>query len=52
MKVTIANWTDVDANLIINGKKDHSVGVITTYISREIQFQTSEIDCPHVTGTS
>jgi hypothetical protein len=28
-------------------KKDEVVGVITTYISWEIHFHTSGIDCPH-----
>ena len=30
----------------INGNKDEVVGVIMTYISREIHFHTSKIGCP------
>jgi hypothetical protein len=30
---------------VIDGKKDEVVGVIMTYISREIHFHTSGIDC-------
>ena len=33
---------------VIDKKKDEDVGVITNYISHEIQFYTSGIDCPHV----
>jgi hypothetical protein len=31
----------------IDGKKAEDVGVITTYISREIHFHISMIDCPN-----
>ena len=47
-KVVIPDPTNVDAKFIINRKKDKVVGLITTYISREIHFHTSDINCPHV----
>ena len=39
--------SDAQKKFVIDGKKDEFVGVITTYISCEIQFHTSRIDCPH-----
>jgi hypothetical protein len=36
---------DDSRKFIIDGKKDDVVGVVTTYISREIHFHTSGIDC-------
>jgi hypothetical protein len=47
MKVVIPNPTDDHMNFIVDGKKDESVGVITTYISQEIHFNLSGIDCCH-----
>ena len=38
MKTTIANLTDVDPKFSIDVNKDDVVGVIMTYISREIHF--------------
>jgi hypothetical protein len=32
---------------VVDGKKDEVVGVIMTYISWEIHFHLSGIDCPH-----
>jgi len=32
---------------IVDGNKDESMGVIINYLSWEIQFHTSETDCPH-----
>ena len=46
-KTAITNPTDVDAKFVINVKNDEIVGVNTTYISREIHFHTSGLDCPH-----
>ena len=45
MKMTIPETTDAAAKFVINGKKYEAGGVITTYISREIHFHTSRIDC-------
>ena len=39
--------SDALAKFDINKKKDDVVGVITTYISRDIWFHTNVIDCPH-----
>jgi len=38
---------DAHTKFIIVGKKHEAVEIITTYISREIRFHTSTIDCPH-----
>lgn len=46
-KVLIPNPFDAQEKFVIARKKDEVVGVITTYISCEIWFQTSGIDCPH-----
>jgi hypothetical protein len=47
MKIVILDTTYDQAKIVFDGKKDDVVGVITTYISREIQFHISGIDCPH-----
>ena len=46
-KAAILDQSNALAKFVINRKKDEVVGVITTYISQEIQFHTSGIDCPH-----
>ena len=47
MKVSILDPTDSQETFVIDGKKDEVVGVITTYISREIRFHSSRIDYPY-----
>ena len=47
MKVSIPDSSNDQAKFVIDRKKDEVAGVITTYISREMQFHTSGIDCPH-----
>jgi hypothetical protein len=46
-KIVIPYPTDDRENFAIDGKKDESLGVITTYISREIHFHISGINYPH-----
>ena len=46
-KTMISYLKDDQQKFVINGKKDEVVGLISTYISREICFHTSNIDCPH-----
>ena len=46
MKTIIVDFMDVDGEFIIDVKNDDVVAVIIAYISREICFQTSGIDCP------
>jgi len=46
-KTAILVPTDDYMKLTVNGKKDEVVGVIMTYISWEIRFNTTRIDCPH-----
>jgi len=45
--IVIPYLTDTVVKFVIGGKKDEAIGVITTYISREICFHTSRIDGPH-----
>jgi hypothetical protein len=40
----VQNPKDEHENFIVNGKKDRVVGVMTTYISREIFFHASRIN--------
>jgi hypothetical protein len=47
MKVVIPDPTDDQVKFVVDGKKDEAVGVIMTYISWEIDFHLSGIDCPH-----
>ena len=47
MNISIVNLADFDSKFVININKDGAMGVITTYISRDIRVHTSEIDCPH-----
>jgi len=47
MKIAIRYLRDYQKNFNVDGKKDEAVGVIMTYISREIQFHISGIDFPH-----
>ena len=47
----IVHLIDVDAKISISVKKDEVLGVIMNYISREICFHTSGIDCPHAVWT-
>ena len=47
MKVSIPNPSNSQEKFVIERKKDEVVGVITTYMSRAIQFHTSGIDFPH-----
>lgn len=47
MKTMIPNPTDDYEKFVVDGKKDEVVGVITTYISQEIQFHIIGIDFPH-----
>jgi hypothetical protein len=46
-KVSIIDLSNNQVKFIINGYKDEALGVITTYISREIRFHTTGIDFPH-----
>jgi len=46
-KTAVPDPKDDQQKFVIDGKKDEVVGVITTYISREIRFHTSGIDCPN-----
>ena len=43
---------DVYSKFAIEVKKDEVVGIITTYILREIPFHTSGIDFLHVVWTN
>jgi hypothetical protein len=43
----IPDPTNNQENFFVDGKKDEVVGVITTYILREIQFHLSGINFPH-----
>jgi hypothetical protein len=47
MKIVIPDPTYDHANFYFNGKKDEVVGVMKTYISREIQFYFNGINFPH-----
>lgn len=47
MKVLIANPINDQEKFVVDGKKDEAVGVIMTYISREIQFYLNGINYPH-----
>jgi hypothetical protein len=47
IETTILDLKDDQQKCIIDGKKDDTIGVITTYISREIFFHISRIDYPH-----
>lgn len=47
-KDIIPNPKDDKAKFVIDGKMDEVIGFIKTYISREIHFHISVIDCPHV----
>ena len=47
MKVLIPDLSNAQENFSIDGKKDATIGIITTYISCEIRFHTSGIDFPH-----
>ena len=47
MKVSIIDPSNGHEKFSIDGKKDEAIEVITTYISHEIQFHTSGINCPH-----
>jgi hypothetical protein len=46
-KTVIPDPMDDQMKFVVDGKKDEVVGVITTYISWEIQFHTSGINFPH-----
>jgi hypothetical protein len=46
-KVMIPDPTYDQKKFVVDGKKDEVVGVIMTYILREIRFHLSGIDCPH-----
>lgn len=46
--VYYGSWLKDDhENFFINGKNDEVVSVMTTYISREIHFHISGLDCPN-----
>jgi hypothetical protein len=47
VKVGILDPTDDHAKFIVDGKNDEALGVITTYILREIHFHLSGINYPH-----
>jgi hypothetical protein len=47
MKISILDPTYYQEKFIVYGKKDEAVGVIMTYISREIRFHINGIDFPH-----
>ena len=49
--IFIAHLMDFDAKFDIDVKKDEFVGVIMTYISKEINFHISGIDFHHVVST-
>jgi hypothetical protein len=46
-ETAILDPTDDQAQFVVDGKKDKVVGVITNYISCEIHFHISGINCPH-----
>ena len=46
-KAMIPNPSNDLSMSVVDGKKDEDVGLITTYISKEIQFSTSGIGCRH-----
>ena len=46
--VSISYLTNDQAKFVIDKNKDEAIGVIMTYISRDINFHTSRIDYPHV----
>jgi hypothetical protein len=46
-KVVILDPTDASVKFSIDGKKDEVVGVIMTYISQEIHFHVSGLECPN-----
>ena len=43
----VLDLSDASTKFSIDRKKDEDVGVIMPYISREIPFHTSGINCPH-----
>jgi len=45
--MVILDLTDAAAKFVIEEKKEEVVGVIMTYILREIHFHISRINCPH-----
>ena len=47
MKITIPYFLHDQIELLIDGKEDDAIAVITTYISQEICFHTSGINYPH-----
>jgi hypothetical protein len=47
-KVMVQDPTDSSTKFSIHGKKDEDVGVIMTYISEEILFHLSGLDCMHI----
>jgi hypothetical protein len=47
MKIVMSYPMNNEAKFIVDRKQDEVVGVIKTYISREIQFHLSGIDFPH-----
>ena len=47
-KATIPDLLNDWAKFLIDEKKNEVVGIIMTYISRDINFHTSRIDYPHV----
>ena len=46
-KVVIPYTSNTSTNLVVDGMKNEVFGVISTYISWEIWFHTSGIDCLH-----
>lgn len=47
MKTAMPDPKDDQHQFVFEKKKDEDVGFITTYISREIHFHTSGLNCPH-----
>ena len=47
-KTLIPDLIDDQAKFGVNEKMNEVVGILTTYISREIRFHTSDINCPCV----
>ena len=51
INISIADSNDAEDNFSINRKNVEVMGIIMTYILRDIFFHTREINCPHVIWT-
>ena len=47
MKTTILYPSHDQVKFVIDEKKDEAIGVVTTYISQDIHFHRSGINCLH-----